>query len=261
MNWSAPIILDLPANISAWQRIITFLGHYDIRFYCTPGAYIDVGAGSLGCVSQVSLLPTGNPGKIGDIGRFCEMHQSVMIHARGEHANDLPVNVAFMGLAVINGQFEHQSMAPLKPFSIGNGVVISANAQILSGRRVGDGAVIGASSVLTRDADALGIYAGVPARKLRERKSFAPWWNFDIAYLMANKDRLQQLAADETADHVYRTPRPRFVIRNEGASMSIQGFLDGEVVRPIDQAPPTVHTYIAQAFGAGQAYWLADCWA
>lgn len=247
--------------MSPWARIKTFLGHYDIRFYCAPGAYVDIGAGSLGCVSNLMQTPSGQPGKLGEIGRFCEMHPSARIQVRGEHANDRPVNISFTGMPILDGAFESSGLVDLTPFSIGNGVVVSANAQILSGRHVGDGAVIGASAVVTRDADALGIYAGVPARKLRSRESFAPWWDFDIAYLMANKERLQEIAANPTAAHVYRTPRPRFVILNEGSSMSIQGFLDGDAIRPIDQAPPAVQSYIVQAFGAGQSYWQADCWA
>lgn len=261
MNWSAPIVLDLPADISPWARIKTFLGHYDIRFYCTPGAYVDIGAGSLGCVPALELVPTGEPGKLGEIGRFCEMHGSSRIQVRGEHANDRPVNISFTGMPILDGKFETQGLEALRPFSIGNGVVVSANALILSGRRIGDGVVIGASAVVTRDAEPLGIYAGAPARKLRSRASFAPWWDFDIAYLMANQDRLQEIAADEAMAHVYRKPRPRFVLRNEGGSMSLLGFLDGEIVRPIDQAPPQVYAYVAQAFGGGQAHWLADCWA
>jgi acetyltransferase-like isoleucine patch superfamily enzyme len=216
MNWSAPVSINLPSDATAWNRILTFLGHYDSRFYCSPGAYVDVGAGSLPCVTNLMLVPAGEPGKVGEIGRFCEMHPSARILVRGEHANDRPVNICFSGLPIVHGGFDDEGLTPLQPFTIGNGVVISANAQVLSGRRVGDGAVIGASSVLTKDAEPLGIYAGVPARKLRVRELFAPWWDFDIAYLTANKERLQALAADRSAAHVYRPRRPRFVLRNEG---------------------------------------------
>ncbi|ADG11064.1 hypothetical protein Cseg_2613 [Caulobacter segnis ATCC 21756] len=243
------------------MRIKTFLGHYDIRFYLSPGAYVDVGAGSLACIQNIKLVPSGEVGKLGEIGRFCEMHASAFIQMRGEHANDQPVNISFTGMPILDGVFENQGLEVLTPFSIGSGVVLSAYAQVLSGRTVGDGVVLGASAVLTRDAEALGVYAGVPARKLRSRRPFARWWDFDIAYLMANKERLQEIAADDARPHVYRQLRPRFVLRNEGNSITIQGFLDGDAVRPIDQAPPAVHSYIAQAFGATSSYWLADCWA
>lgn len=261
MNWSAPISVNLPADTTPWNRVLTFLGHYDTRFYCTAGAYVDIGAGSLPCVNNLMLVPAGEAGKVGEIGRFCEMHPSARILVRGEHANDQPVNICFSGLPLVNGAFDQYGLETVRPFTIGNGVVVSANAQILSGRRVGDGAVIGASSVVTKDVEARGIYAGVPARKLREREVFAPWWDFEIAYLMANQAGLQALAADASAPHPYRIARPRFVLRNEVSSISLLGFLDGDEIRSLDQAPQGVRDYIVQAFGTGPTHWLADCWA
>lgn len=89
----------------------------------------------------------------------------------------------------------------------------------------------------------------------------APWWDFEVAYLMANQARLQTLAADASGPHRYRSARPRFVLRNEVSSISLLGFLDGEVVRSLDHVPSAVRDYVAQAFGAGPSHWLADCWA
>lgn len=50
---------------------------------------------------------------------------------------------------------------------IGNNVLIGTNATILPVRIV-DGVVIGAGSVVTKDITKPGIYAGNPARKIRE---------------------------------------------------------------------------------------------
>ena len=52
---------------------------------------------------------------------------------------------------------------------IENDVWIGLDAVILSGVRIGNGAVIGARSVVTRDVDAYSIVAGNPARKIRDR--------------------------------------------------------------------------------------------
>ncbi|MDQ8177291.1 MAG: acyltransferase [Gemmatimonadota bacterium] len=51
--------------------------------------------------------------------------------------------------------------------SIGNNVSIGSNATLLP-VRICDGTVIGAGAVVTRDIDVAGIYAGNPARLLRE---------------------------------------------------------------------------------------------
>ena len=69
--------------------------------------------------------------------------------------------------------------------TIGNDVWIGANSVILGGVTLGDGAVVGAGSVVTRSVPAYAIVYGVPARLVRYR--FAParrkelalskWWD------------------------------------------------------------------------------------
>jgi acetyltransferase-like isoleucine patch superfamily enzyme len=51
--------------------------------------------------------------------------------------------------------------------NIGNHVTVGSNATILA-VNICDGAVIGAGSVVTKDITEKGIYAGNPARKLRD---------------------------------------------------------------------------------------------
>jgi acetyltransferase-like isoleucine patch superfamily enzyme len=53
------------------------------------------------------------------------------------------------------------------PIQIGNRVWIGMNATILKGVRIGDGAVVAAGAVVTRDVPAAMLVAGVPARPLR----------------------------------------------------------------------------------------------
>ena len=72
------------------------------------------------------------------------------------------------------------------PTVIGNDVWIGANAVVLKGVRVGDGAVIAAGAVVTRDVPPYAIVGGVPAKVIRYR--FEPdlvaelldvaWWRF-----------------------------------------------------------------------------------
>jgi maltose O-acetyltransferase len=52
---------------------------------------------------------------------------------------------------------------------IGSRVWIGFRAVILPGVKIGDGAVVGANSVVTKDVDAFAIMAGNPARKIGER--------------------------------------------------------------------------------------------
>jgi virginiamycin A acetyltransferase len=52
---------------------------------------------------------------------------------------------------------------------VGNDVWIGQNATILPGVHIGDGAIIGANSVVGSDVDPYTIVAGNPARVLRKR--------------------------------------------------------------------------------------------
>ena len=56
---------------------------------------------------------------------------------------------------------------PTKPIIIGNNVWIGESVIILPGIKVGDGCIIGAGAVVTKDLDRQSIYAGNPARKIK----------------------------------------------------------------------------------------------
>jgi acetyltransferase-like isoleucine patch superfamily enzyme len=72
-----------------------------------------------------------------------------------------------------------------KQTKIGNDVWIGANVTILHGIDVGNGAIIGAGSVVTKDVPAYSIVAGNPAKHIRDRfcseiiskLQELKWWN------------------------------------------------------------------------------------
>lgn len=55
------------------------------------------------------------------------------------------------------------------PIHVGRYAWIAARATVCPNVRVGDGAVLGVASVATRDLQPWGVYAGAPARLLRQR--------------------------------------------------------------------------------------------
>ncbi|MDE5612439.1 MAG: CatB-related O-acetyltransferase [Odoribacter sp.] len=69
---------------------------------------------------------------------------------------------------------------------IGNDVWIGYDAVIMAGVTIGDGAIIGARAVVTKDVEPYAIVGGVPAKEIRKR--FSPkiieklqslkWWNW-----------------------------------------------------------------------------------
>ena len=79
--------------------------------------------------------------------------------------------------------------------SIGNACWIGDNVIILPAVTVGDGAVIGAGSIVTKDVPPFAVVAGNPARLLKYR--FSPgiiaqlleirWWDWDVAKIRINE--------------------------------------------------------------------------
>lgn len=72
-------------------------------------------------------------------------------------------NVKRRDLPIVQQGYTH------KGIQIENDVLVGANSVILDGCHIGEGAVIGAGSVVTRDVPAYTIVAGAPARIIGER--------------------------------------------------------------------------------------------
>ena len=72
--------------------------------------------------------------------------------------------------AVLAGVVEPPSA---KPVTIGDDVLIGANAVVIEGVHVGNGAVVAAGAVVTRDVPENAVVAGVPARivKMKDEKT------------------------------------------------------------------------------------------
>lgn len=96
------------------------------------------------------------------IGRYCSIAPNVYI-GPGHHAVDfVTTSQRIAGDVIAHDLTEKRTI-------VGNDVWIGVNAVILQGVIVGDGAVIGANSVVTKDVDDYSIVAGIPARELRKR--------------------------------------------------------------------------------------------
>jgi len=54
------------------------------------------------------------------------------------------------------------------PIIIEDGCWVGARANILPGVKIGKGCIIAAGSVVTKDCEPNGLYAGVPAKRIRD---------------------------------------------------------------------------------------------
>ena len=60
-----------------------------------------------------------------------------------------------------------------QPITIGKYAWVCARATVQMGITLGDGAVLGLGAIATHDLEPWSIYAGIPARKIRDRNKFA----------------------------------------------------------------------------------------
>lgn len=132
------------------------------------------------------------------VGSFCSIADGVTIFGGGEHNTDwvttYPLRIALGD--PLAGRDGHPHTRG--PTIIGHDVWIGDGALILSGIRVGNGAVIGARSVVTRDVPAYHVVAGNPARIVRARfpveqiaaLEAIAWWNWSIEDIRASVPHL-----------------------------------------------------------------------
>jgi acetyltransferase-like isoleucine patch superfamily enzyme len=99
------------------------------------------------------------------IGHFCSIAEGVKFLLGGEHRYDTmltyPIQAKFFGVPV-----ESISKGPIL---VEDDVWIGTDALVMSGVRIGKGAIIGAGSVVTRDIPAYSISCGNPARAIKYR--------------------------------------------------------------------------------------------
>jgi chloramphenicol O-acetyltransferase type B len=127
------------------------------------------------------------------IGKFCSIATGVKFMMGGTQGHNFAW-VASYPLDFLDEDYDnYKSVAPKAHQNkgdtiIGNDVWIGAEAMIMPGLKIGDGAVIGARSLLTKSVGPYEIWGGNPARLLKKRFSEAEiekllqmkWWDWDL---------------------------------------------------------------------------------
>lgn len=116
------------------------------------------------------------------IGKFCSISWNVSIGGANHHINKLSTAPTHR---ILDDEYEKYASFENEKINIGSDVWIAAGAHILRGVQIGNGAVIGANSVVTKDVHPYAIVAGVPAKIIGYR--FEPeiinalqeikWWD------------------------------------------------------------------------------------
>ncbi|MFP4171402.1 MAG: acyltransferase [Candidatus Hydrogenedentota bacterium] len=138
-----------------------------------------------------------------ELGKYCRFRNNVILRTRGEgkivfgdrsgcshyciiESTKLVQIGNYTGIAeftvirdtnhLVYGTKEHWRYTPLiaRPIIIGDSCLIGSRCYIMPGVTIGDGAVIQAGSIITKDVGSYEIWAGAPARKVAHRTENVP---------------------------------------------------------------------------------------
>lgn len=127
------------------------------------------------------------------IGKFCAISWNVSIGGGDhnyQHISTYPFDT-LLEFETLGGKNELYKST----LRIGNDVWIGSGCNILRNVKVGDGAVIGAGSIVTKDIPPYAIAYGVPAKVIKFRFSKniiekllqLKWWDWNKEQILANK--------------------------------------------------------------------------
>lgn len=141
------------------------------------------------------------------IGNFCSIANDVSIFLGGNHRIDW---ISTFPFSEFPNHFPLASKIEGYPSTkgdviIGNDVWIGFGAVVMSGVKIGDGAVIAARTVVTKDVLPYEIVGGVPSRHIKFRFSDKviielmkiKWWNWEIDQIKEYSSIISSSNVDE----------------------------------------------------------------
>lgn len=176
---------------------------------------VEIGPYSYGPILQPGFLPRGIR-----VGAYCSVGTELIVRRRDHPVDRLTQHPFFYNRKL--GYLAEDSIPADEdnPLTIGNDVWIGDRVTILSGcRHIGNGAVIAAGAVVTRDVAPYCVTGGVPARVFRKRfgddvidqLELSRWWELPLDELLEFKAHLLVRVTPEvlhaiTADSRHRPP-------------------------------------------------------
>lgn len=140
------------------------------------------------------------------IGKFCALARGIkFIMNDANHPisgfSSYPFGIFDGGWEKVRAQ-QFENLPDKGDTVVGNDVWIAYEAVIMPGVKIGDGAIVAAKSVVTKNVPAYTIVGGNPAKIIKQRFPEEiiselleiAWWNWDISKISRNLDKI--IAAD-----------------------------------------------------------------
>ena len=148
-----------------------------------------------------------------NIGSFCSIASNVMIGGGRHPLNYVSTSPVFYSKKnILKTCFAEAEFKEFQTTIIGNDVWIGSHAFVKAGITIGNGSVIGAYSVVTKNVEPYSIVVGNPAKMIKkrfdditiEKLTKIQWWNFTDEVLKKKgqyfhnpQDLLKSLETDE----------------------------------------------------------------
>lgn len=158
-------------------------------------------------LGNMSYIAEGTSAGFTDIGAYCSIGPQVLLGGLGWHpTNRLSTHPAFYsarlqaGTSFVANDHAFGQEVELPQTTVGNDVWISAGCIVIDGVTIGDGAIIAAGAVVTRDVPPYAIVGGVPAQVIRYRFDINTidalmkwrWWELDNQALRPLSDQFMR---------------------------------------------------------------------
>ena len=126
------------------------------------------------------------------IGNFCSIARNVTMQEYNH--NPKKISTYFMGKNVFSEVWKDEQISKAG-IEVGHDVWIGTHCVLLSGAKIGNGAIIAANSVVTGEIPAYAIAAGSPAKVIKYRFSeemisslnALGWWHWPMEKIQGNK--------------------------------------------------------------------------
>ena len=177
------MLLAYPKRLYSGISLRAMVVDCDIHKTAVVEHHANVRYSSIGKYTYVSARSGAAYAKI---GAFCSIAAGVGIGGGAHKLDAVSTSPVFnKGRNIFGKNLGSVSFEPYKITEIGNDVWIGNRALILQGVKIGDGAVVGAGSVVTKDVEPYTIVAGNPAKVIRKRFDDETieklleikWWN------------------------------------------------------------------------------------
>lgn len=150
----------------------------------------------------------GDTAKV-EIGSFTSIAAGAEILAGGEHHSDWVTTFPLRIRLDLPGKLTDGQPGSKGNVKIGSDVWLGRHSRIMSGVSVGDGAIVAAGAIVTKDVPPFAVVGGIPAKVLRYRFSDAEisallkirWWDWHDDLI---RERADDLSSPDITDFIQK---------------------------------------------------------